>query len=234
MISGEPRFAGAGHYSQTGCTGLRPEPSHPALPSARLRPSLSRRASARRGGMVGQRAPSRPFRVTIPFASSSGLVTGCPKSIHLLQISSGVNCPARARGGRQPPAFWEPDATGDHEIAGCPGDHAWPGDSGKPNAPGLWWAAAGPQPVRGPPVPRINRKMRRRLRGRVLARAGLRAAPPPCRLDFPVDRFPPCPRREAVRQVRRASARLPCRTAPSMKAQRGAVLPSIFPVLSLI
>lgn len=29
-------------------------------------------------------------------------------------------------------------------------------------------------------------------------RKRLRAAPPPCRLDFPIARFPPCPRREAV------------------------------------
>ena len=187
------------------------DPSRIALP---FLPPESRwhcliRASASGGGMVVQDAPSRPIRVTVTFAGAASPRDDGLRSARRLHV------PATA--GME---------SGAEDLPGSPrsrGDRARPGDSGKPNAPTLPWAAQERVRLGDRRSPGSTGKCCAQ-RGTPIFRASClslcRRGPHPFVLDFPVARFPPCPRREAVRQERARVALLPCQTAPILKEGR--------------
>ena len=157
--------------------------------------------------MVARTAPSRPIRVTVTFAAR--LDHSCCASLRVGKHVQLRSCKAR----RHMAAGWTSrarDRSAETPAPSARGSHQ-PGVSGKPNAPAL------PGPPCGAAVPGtagspVYRKIRRCLRGRVLA-CGCGPLHPLVSLIFQLTGPPPAlaGRQSGKRGARFAS--LPCQTA---------------------
>ncbi len=112
------------------------------------------RASAMRGGMVGQNAPSRPIRVTVPFAGAPYHRTTRFPSRSEMRVQLAA-CMARPWPGWKAAQKIQCDRRAGARRSGLAGGF------GQAKRPGLFLGRATARPSRGPPVPRINQKMLR-------------------------------------------------------------------------
>ena len=149
--------------------------------------------------MVARSAPSRPIRVTVSFANRLD-----HRCFAYLRVGGRVRlriCKAR----RQKAAGWTSREEEDQlRPPRASRARIKPGRgfrTSRTPRPSLGRPAV--RPFREPLVPPSIGKYGADC-GAVSSPCGLRAAPPPCQLDFPIAGPPSGPRREAVRQVRGA------------------------------
>ncbi len=166
-----------------------------------------------RGGMVGQDAPSRPIRVTVAFAGAPYHRTALFPSRSEMRVQLAA-CMARPRPGWKAAQKIQCDPRARARRSGLAGGF------GQAKRPGLFLGRATARPSGDRRSPGSTRKCCAQ-RGTPIFRAsclGLcRRGPRPFVLDFPVARFPPCPRREAVQQESSALRASPLQDRPDFQ-----------------